>query len=314
MKRSILIGRGMVTALGRQRLRSYLHKIHAGASRNPSPLMTRALRVDPRAWSDRPLIPKDGQEIDILLPLGAGSKHGDAELRFALRSIERHAMGFRRIVIVGKDPGFLSGDDRIRHVPCGEFGGNHEARIALKLAWAFENAELSEWAVLWNDDYICQRPVDVRTFGFLHKGRLEASVASRRRDRYRSALWITSRYLESCGFPSYHYDIHYPMIYHGQRFLGLRKWWELSAKTQCGLVVKSVYANVFLRSVGTQTTDIKLNGTVKALSADLKMRAVWSYSDSALKGGLLQILSAEFPKPSRFEVEGHEQDVPLHPI
>ena len=42
--------------------------------------------------------------MDIVIPLGTESRWHDNELRFTLRSIEKHLTGYRNVIIVGWCP------------------------------------------------------------------------------------------------------------------------------------------------------------------------------------------------------------------
>jgi len=242
------------------------------------------------------------EQFDILLPLGDGSRHGNVELRFALRSIERHCRGYSKIVVVGIDPGFLAPHPRLKFVPRSDFPGNKEARIAQKLAWAFEHAVETGYAVLWNDDYVIQRRVDVRRLPFYHGLSLPESAARHNGGRYKRSLSLTAEFLENAGRPAWNYDLHLPMIFNRERFLALDHWWRVSRRSSCGLVVKSIYANVHLDAPGPQTTDCKLrwcrDGSFRARIA---RRWCYSYSDESLDSGLRAHLEAEFPRRSEFE-------------
>lgn len=244
--------------------------------------------------------------LDIVIPLGTGSKFRDAELVFALRSIERHAIGYRRVVVVGERPGFLYKSRFCECVRHGDVEGNKEYRIAAKFAWAFENiSDLTPDIVMWNDDYVLMRKTDVRTVKPEHKGSLEEAAAVHSSARYGSALSLTAQTLEKAGLRSLHYDIHQPIIYNREKFLTLKDFWDISRDSFSGMVVKSIYANNALKDAdpGKEVKDLKLNSFINP--ARLKRRVgnrwMFSYSDRALQRGLLAWLKREYPKPSKFE-------------
>ena len=60
--------------------------------------------------------------VDIIIPLGTGSKNNDDELRLLLRSIEKNGIGYRKIIVVAsKIPSWLQNvvtlqmDDTLSH-------------------------------------------------------------------------------------------------------------------------------------------------------------------------------------------------------
>ena len=46
--------------------------------------------------------------IDVVIPLGTGSRWQDNELRYCLRSIEKNLSGVNEVVIVGEKPKWLT--------------------------------------------------------------------------------------------------------------------------------------------------------------------------------------------------------------
>lgn len=272
----------------------------AGASRYPPPLP---------AWpaGGRP-DPRPGEEaVDILLPLGTGSRSGNCELRFALRSIEAHASGFRRVVVVGEDPGFLADSDRLLLFKCPEAErGNHESRIASKLARALASGVTTPHVAMWNDDYVLTAPVDLRRLAFHHKGSLpepgSRKAQKAHRDRYTRALVETGRALAAAGRRSLNYDLHMPTLLQRDWFLALQPWWAASEATSYGYVVKSVYCNAALEEPGEPDPDCKLKtfdgATIESKTAS---RWVFSYADGALEGGLHGWLNRRLNRKSCFE-------------
>jgi hypothetical protein len=243
--------------------------------------------------------------LDILLPLGTGSAYQNLELRIALRTICQHARGWRRVVIVGTDPGFISSDPRVAVVPCPEAAGNKEYRIAAKIAWAFEHAGLTDYAVLWNDDYVLTKPVDVRRVEFYQRGTLIEASFRHGAGRYKRALEATHYALRDENRPALHYDVHLPMIYHRDLFLGLADWWERSRRSGCGLVVKSVYANNVLTEPGPSAADCKLRHCADAVQIEHRIKGRWlfSYGDAALQSALKGWLLARYGEPCELERE-----------
>lgn len=237
--------------------------------------------------------------IDILLPLGPDSQHRNAETRYALRSICKYAKGWRRVVIVGKDPNFLSEDNRVTMIPRPEFNGfNKEARIALKLQWAFENVDMTSHVAFWNDDFVLNQEIDVREIPFHRRsyGLMEPKCTG----RYREAELLTGRLLYNAGRPSDFYDIHTPIVYQKDRYTSLAWWWRKSKLSHCGLLVKSVYANNFLDEPGPVLSDCKFRGSTFNKEV-AQRRYLFSYNSEAMKGTLGKWLKELFPEPCPLE-------------
>lgn len=248
----------------------------------------------------------DPNGIDAVIPLGRGSPFRNAELRYCLRSLERHAKGIQRVVIVGNDPKFLSSRG-VKHVHCPYFDTNKEARIALKVLWAFQNVDLSDEILFLNDDYVFLQAFDAKKVRPYQKGPLSESARPREgkeRTTYQKTLLATHEALKGAKLPAWHYDLHVPIRYRRDKFVALQPWWDKSRSTKDGLVAKSLYGNnVFKPVPGPRWTDLK---TAASSEADIlkktEGRWVFSYSDRAMYGGLEKVLHSWFPDKSRFEI------------
>lgn len=243
--------------------------------------------------------------LDILIPLGDGSVWGNNnELRYCLRSIERYATGYDRIFIVGEDPGFLNGDGKVRFCPLPEIDANKEARIASKILRGFQETDIADDAVMFNDDYVLTAPIDLRTLPFYHRGELSLGIPSQGSVLYRAALGDTVRALRQAGRPTLHYDVHMPMILNRHKFIGLNDWWIRSEKAWQGFVCKSIYANNLDGIISELIVDCKLqfgHFPWDILDGIARDRWVFSYADGALTDSLKHWLADRFPERSGSE-------------
>jgi hypothetical protein len=264
--------------------------------------------------------------LDIIIPLApladsstaawrGGSKWDNNELRYCLRSIEKYATGYDRIFIIGETPGFLVGAVDLngpgdcgqsplpslvtRH--CHDIVGNKEARIAHKIFWAFQHTDIADNAVLFNDDYVLIDRAGLGNLPCYHRESLQAAAKRHPDEGYWRALKNTHQALSAAGKPTWHYDIHVPMILERQKFLGLEKWWQQSLKSPVGLAMKSTYANNVLDQPGPLIHDFKLRGPCPNIDAAIAGRWCFSYCDSGLTPQLKQWLANKFPEPSQWE-------------
>lgn len=236
--------------------------------------------------------------IDILLVLGPGSRHEDIETRMALRSIERYASGYRRVVIVGAVPGWLRETERVRLVWRNEYRHNKASRISRKVWWAFENLDVTSTVAFWNDDYLLLNPVDVRTIPAHFRGRLQR----RENGGWSRLLNGTAEALAAAGLPTRHYDIHVPILLERSKYLSLTTWWQRSQTHPRGLVMKSVYGNHFCEQVCVSTMDRKVQSNwERGLEKLNPKRWIISYGDGALKTGLIDWMHRNYPQPSPAE-------------
>ncbi len=236
--------------------------------------------------------------VDILLPIGPGSRYGDFELRMSLRSIEKHARGLRRVVVVGRIPGWLRETDRVRIVPRDEFRCNKASRISLKVLWAMEHLDLTDRVAFWNDDYLMLRDFDLRGTPSYYRGNLWRKG----KDSWSQLLDHTGKVLSEAGFTARHFDIHVPILLNRDRFVAMSPWWQRSSKDKLGLVMKSVYGNQVCNGEAVTTHDCKLKQDwQQRIGSAASRRWVLSYGDSALQAGLLEWIEKRFPSPCKAE-------------
>ena len=113
------------------------------------------------------LVPPIPGKIDVVYPLGTGSRWNDNELRYSLRSLEKNFPDLGRVWIVGHRPAWLTGvvhvamDDVHRH--------NKDANLIDKILAACR-AGVSERFVRMSDDQVFLRPVRFADMKPLHYG------------------------------------------------------------------------------------------------------------------------------------------------
>lgn len=157
------------------------------------------------------------------LYLFAAGPHGDAELRFSLRSVAAHAPWVRKVWVFGDRPEWLSEDRRVvEHVP-------HEyvARIGrwkLPLRNTFLMTFLASLVpgladeFLWfADDYILLQPVERADLGRVRVIEDLALVKLRGRGLYKDALWRTYDTLKRLGYGTLNFECHLPQPYTRKR-------------------------------------------------------------------------------------------------
>lgn len=238
------------------------------------------------------------ESIDIVIPLGSGSVNNDVEIRIALRSIEKNAIGYRKIYIIGCTPSFLLNNERICLIPLKEFKCNKEARISEKIRWAFNNLDVTQKIAFWNDDYVLLKKIDIRTIPNYHKGNLYR----KKNKGYQKILNNTRNYLILNKHGDLNFDCHVPIIYDRNNFLSIKEQWDDSVKGS-GFCAKSLYGNNFCSDDNIRIKDIKLgsNWNKKINKIIRQKRWIISYSDNALKNGFAEWLLKTFPNKSSFE-------------
>lgn len=218
-------------------------------------------------------------------PVGRGSRWDDQELRYSLRSLEKHTKD-PEVTIVGHAPAWLN-LGKVQYIPLPEPKGNRLFRVGAKLIAALPY--LPDSFIYQNDDYFLMEPIE--SFDTIYIGTLRQTIAELmnighfsvhikgQQDTLEALLDYTSEPLD--------YDAHAPMPM--MRDLVL----------QCATVfpfwndmqLKCIYGN-YLQIGGVQGPNGK-----GAKWHGWKYFSTEEYPTEEVK----KLLQSTFPEPSRFE-------------
>lgn len=235
--------------------------------------------------------------MDFLYILGDGSQVKNEELRFSFRTIARFVKDLGRVIVVGEDPGFLS--DEVEYYPVAEADGNKEYRIAQKIMYACEEEIVTGDFVFINDDHFICKPITAKNYPYYHRGTLFTEAPDK---YYQKSLHNTGKYLETLRKSTFHYDIHTPIIYNAEKFMALAPHFAESKKLERGLVVKSLYSNMY-GVKGIKHHDAKLHRLRTPEDfAKIENTNCFSCSDAGWRNGVGNYLVGEFNEPSIYEL------------
>lgn len=230
----------------------------------------------------------------IVIPLGTGSRWGNLELKFALRSVEKHLSGYGEVFIVGECPGWLQ---NVIHIPAkdGDQIYDKERNIFNKIMIACNDDLVTHDFLFMNDDHFLLQDYVAGEFPLYCDGWLSDHV--NRVDLYGNSAQNTSNVLHQD--PPY-FDIHCPIVYHKALFKRILPCYDWSVKW--GYCIKTLYCH----QVATHPTpypDLKINELlpVALIKEQLAGRAWFSIGDRAREGGILQVLQELYPTPSKYE-------------
>lgn len=240
--------------------------------------------------------------MKALYVLGNGSLYNDQEIKYSIRSLERHADGITSIVIIGEKPSFLN-YDKVEHYQFFETG-NKEYRIASKILFACKNKIVEGEFLFMNDDFFFTAPFQAASYPYFQRGPL---LIGNPKSAYQQHLQLTRDYLFSKGKHALHFDVHTPIVYNSEKFMALQDCWDYSAKS-IGLVVKSTYCNMH-NLIGPIYTDVKLKSLncvedyqkLKSSNCFSINDAPWN-QDRAWSNGVEQYLKDSYPNKSTFEL------------
>lgn len=241
--------------------------------------------------------------LDVLIVLGRGSKWENNELRYCLRSLEKHAKNMGRIYVVGQDPGFLN-PEHVTMVKREDFGRNKEHNIAEHCAWAAEKLPITEHFLWVNDDMFFLQDTDISTYPYYNDGELQPKWERAKPGGYRVALTQTDAQLKAHRKPTRNYEVHVPIIYSRRGFSQpeIKRFLNLASKVPFGMTFRSVYCNVLGIKPGPDYRDMKLGNvaTAEELKAKTQGRHCFSIGDGLTDDAKKYFLEL-FPDKSRFE-------------
>lgn len=226
--------------------------------------------------------------MDIMYPLGNGSRYNDDELRYSLRSVEKHLKGYDRVFIVGRLPHWVR-KESVVHIPKDDVGRKHES-IYLKIMAAID-AGISEVFQFWNDDHFLLQ--DLNAYAIL--------------DYYDNTIdyWAkksTGKYRRSCEAtrPGKYFDVHTPILYSCDHFRYVFDGIDWSSGDP---LIKSTYANAKCGVFAEEISDLKINGeyTAEQIKAMIHGRMFFSIGNYSLYPAMRQVLNELYPNKSKYE-------------
>lgn len=230
---------------------------------------------------------------DLLYILGDGSRCGDKEIRYSLRSACKY-LDFDRFYLVGEKPNRIAPDTYIEAEDPYDLkvqNAYHKYRIGLE-------ADISEDVVFMNDDFILMEPHSPRHYW---KGTIEQEVLER--SGTQSRYWHGM--VKTLGvFPEgLNFEVHYPFPVKKSEWLEVMDTFETLIQPG-GALLRNLYGNTtgaFPRQEITEdckTYEVPYNE--EDYSA-LEGKSVVSLSDEAMHVKTLQWLDALLPDKCRYE-------------
>lgn len=235
--------------------------------------------------------------IDVVIPLGRGSKCQDEELRYCLRGIEEYLTGYRYIYIIGELPAWVDG---VIHIPMRDTD-QRETNIMKKVLKACDTPAITSRFIKFNDDHFLLAPVNAPTYPHYYSGLLSERAGKLPSMRaYRQSMTNTSSVLRKAGHPEKDFDIHTPIVYEKNAFRQTMK--KYNFNVPFSLVVKSVYCNT-LGIEGEQLQDCKFKKqmTYEQMRKAIADRHVFSIGDEAINKDLWRLLKELYPNKSKYE-------------
>ncbi len=237
--------------------------------------------------------------IDVVYVLGKGSIWYNNELRFSLRSVEKHLSGVRDVYIIGECPSFIT---NAKWIPMKD-SYKKERNIMEKLKIACEHPDISEEFLFINDDHFFLKAANADTYPYYFCEPLVEAVKKRRQEStYTKAMWNTLEALQANGFTEHlkNFDIHTPIRYNKQAFIESMKLvdWENPGE----YIIKSLYCNSN-KIIGCFMPDRKIQKHLDRADIEtfLQGAEIFSIADIAINDWMIAYFKELYPNRSKWE-------------
>lgn len=244
-------------------------------------------------------------KLDVVYPLGVESDWDNNELRYSLRSLERHFEALGQVWIVGHKPDWLT---NVRHIPFPDaHKSNKDANLIDKIRRVCQEADLSEHFLFFSDDQYVLKTVSPEDFGYNHLGDLRL-LRRWGTTKWQRRLQHTYLSLRKAGKPTWNLDAHVPYRYRKSLFDGVMS--SFDYPTGIGCTINTLFLNHQLEREQAKHKLVHAD-TVKAgvytfigreaLLKQLQGKRFLNHNTKGLCPALKEHLMASFPQPSRFE-------------
>jgi len=183
----------------------------------------------------------------ILYIVGSGSKNCDWELRWSLRSLEKHALDGVEPVIVGNVPEWFNGNA----VQCDDRTNRKEMNIMAKILRAIDEKLVDGIFQISADDHFWMDTVDLEMLPIYYRQASLPDAYSQGENNYAKALVATRHMLEDNGYPFINTTVHCNQWVDARTALQVRQMIEDSntissygLAAEYGLVSWAVWPNV----------------------------------------------------------------------
>ena len=240
--------------------------------------------------------------VSVFYPLGGGSPINNDEIRYSLRSIEKHLKNYGEIFIIGRKPEWLQ---NVHFIEYEDLTPYKEKNIFTKTLMACEIKEMSEDFLFFNDDHFLVDDFDAPTFPYFYKCELQRTIQRLNGGKYKRALTNTFAELYARGKPLLNFDTHTPIVYNKEKMKSLATMypWE---RYDVGFVLKSLYANTF-DCLPIHEYDVKIDQANMEMGKILDIiqgKKVFSIGNNILQpssDAILKTLNHLYPNKSKYE-------------
>ena len=246
------------------------------------------------------------------------SKHDDVEIRYSLRSIERHFPDVHKVWILGDRPRFLSDDSTqievLPHDTLARFLGCNVpvTNFFLMFAMSCIIPDLQSDFLWFCDDFVLLEPLSIekaKTAKYLEDLQ---HVEQRGRGLWLDGLWRTYDLLRRFGYPGFNFETHTPTWFKKQWIIDAYsdlkdyvtedRWFGLTGPTAIlNHAIKHSNLTVEQLSSSDRAGYYGAQPSFAQVQKDAIGKKYLSFDDAAFGKGIRQFLISTFPTRSKYE-------------
>lgn len=239
--------------------------------------------------------------VDVIIPLGRGSRFNNRELRFALRSIERFVQNVRNIYIATDNPPSWLQNITIVNIP-DKYKHNKDANLFDKILAVCKTTDIGEYFLVWSDDQAAIGNIDVNNIN-IYNTRKKKSFQNRNHT-WSKRMVNTFEYLEKQGINlEYNWDSHTPHLYKKSDIIKILE--SLPYTDNPGFCLDTTLMGLTRAKPSIIQDAVKINAEFKTPQNGWGLGKAGmlfiGYNDAAFGTGLQEELAGYLPNQSKYE-------------
>lgn len=261
--------------------------------------------------------------MKVLYVLGKGSKHDNMELRWSLRSVEKHAKN-AEIVVVGEPPDWLN-PETVKAVRYEDRFRTKHGNILDHILHAADDGLVSGEFLYSSDDHFFVKDVDFDDYPiWIRPGQLqkESDYGTRPIAKYQRSIIDTRKILEEFGYTTLVFHGHFNTHMNTEEIPAIRRMLEVEPAGRYGYEPTEMFLNTRTARESLDCVvrnDLKLGtfGGPEAMEKYIGSNDSFSISDSAFRkeigfnrdgsrifvdSGLEAYMNSLYPDKSRYEL------------
>lgn len=239
--------------------------------------------------------------MDLVYTLGRPSAWQHNELKYSIRSVEKHGDKFEKVFIIGDFPFFID-TKKANWIPAKDDHKFATRNIYEKLLKACDDERVSDNFFYVHDDHFFLKTFSLSKYPNYYFGTLEEYIAGRNKFAHvTKAAMNTLNVLKEKNFPTICYNVHQPCIINKKKFKKIMSGYDWNIAD--GYLIKSLYLNS-LQVEGTPIADCTIKPGLKLpqIKQIIDGKPMFSTSNDAVTQDMRDMLGKMFPDKSRVEI------------